>query len=174
MKSISVEELKQIIQTEKGNSNVDFINVCTPAEYAEKHISGVRNVPLADISNHISELKDKRVVYVHCRSGNRSAKAIELLSSLGVQAELVNVAGGLIAWGEAGFPTTSTTTRLPIMRQTFIAAGILILVGTLSAIALDPRFLIVPLIVGSGLTFAGITGWCGMSYALAKMPWNRA
>ncbi len=35
------------------------------------------------------------------------------------------------------------------------------------------RFYAVPAFVGAGLTFAGITGWCGMAKLLALMPWNR-
>jgi hypothetical protein len=27
--------------------------------------------------------------------------------------------------------------------------------------------------VGAGLTFAGISGFCGMAHLLALMPWNR-
>ena len=35
-------------------------------------------------------------------------------------------------------------------------------------------FAVVPLLLGCGLLFAGITGTCGMAILLAKMPWNRS
>jgi hypothetical protein len=60
------------------------------------------------------------------------------------------------------------------MRQVQIIAGGLSALGALLALAVNPRFAVVPLLIGSGLLFAGITGACGMALLLAKMPWNRA
>lgn len=173
MKHISVASLKEIIDAEKDNPAIDFVNVCTPAEYKEKTIPGTRNVPLDEIDQHIDEFREKKRIYIHCRSGKRGARAIERLSALGLSAELINVEGGLLAWDEAGFPTDSQTNRLPIMRQTFIAAGALILLGYALSLMFHPSFIFVSVFVGVGLLFAGATGHCGMSYVLARMPWNR-
>lgn len=173
MTEITIDAFKEVIGAEKSNPSVDFINVCTPAEYKEKHIAGVRNVPLDELSKRVSEFSGKKTIYVHCRSGNRSAKAIDLLKSLGVKAELVNVSGGLLAWGKAGFETLSLTNRMPIMQQTLLAAGSLVLAGYVLSAFVHPAFIYLSVFVGAGLTFAGVTGWCGMSYALAKMPWNK-
>lgn len=173
MTEITIEAFKEVIGAEKNNPSVDFINVCTPTEYEEKHISGVRNVPFDEISKRVNEFSGKKTIYIHCRSGNRSSQAINLLKSLGVKAELVNVSGGLLAWGKAGFETMSLTNRMPIMQQTLLAAGSLVLVGYVLSAFVHPFFIYLSVAVGAGLTFAGLTGWCGMSYALAKMPWNK-
>ena len=77
MKHVTVNAFKEIINTEQNNPSVDFINVCTPAEYKEKHIRGVRSVPLDDIEKRVSEFSDKKTIYVHCRSGRRGVQAIE-------------------------------------------------------------------------------------------------
>ena len=172
MKHISVQAFKEVVAAEDKNPSVDFINVCTPAEYKEKHIPGVRNVPLDDLADHLDELKTKQTVYIHCRSGNRGKKAIEKLQQLGLQGELVNVEGGLVAWSEAGYITGSLTKRMPIMQQTLLTAGSLILLGYALSL-INPSFIYVSVFVGAGLTFAGLTGWCGMSQLLARMPWNR-
>jgi rhodanese-related sulfurtransferase len=174
MKHISVQALKQVLQTEQSNNSVDFINVCTPVEYAEKHIDGIRNVPLDTLAKQVSDFDGKQTIYVHCRSGNRSKQAIALLSSLGVTAELVNVEGGLMAWDDAGFDTQTITNRLPIMRQVFIVAGSLILIGQLLSVIHTPSWTWISTIVGIGLTFAGVTGWCGMYRVLSLMPWNKS
>lgn len=173
MTEITIDAFKEVIGAEKNNPSVDFINVCTPTEYKEKHIAGVRNVPLDEIATRVGEFSDKRTVYIHCRSGNRAARAIDLMKSLGVKAELVNVSGGLLAWGKAGFDTVSLTSRMPIMQQTLLAAGSLILVGYVLSAFVHPAFIYLSVFVGAGLSFAGLTGWCGMSYALSKMPWNK-
>lgn len=172
MRHISVQSFKEVVEAEAGNSAVDFINVCTPAEYKEKHISGVRSVPLAEIESRATEFEGKQTVYVHCRSGKRAAAAIEALQKAGVTAELVNVEGGLLSWDEAGFATQSHTNRLPIMRQVLLVAGLLVLTGCVLGWFVSEAFYLVAGFVGTGLTFAGATGWCGMSYLLAKMPWN--
>ncbi len=88
MKHISVPSFKEVIDAERNNPSVDFINVCTLDEYNEKHIAGVRSVPLDEIEQHLAEFKDKKTIYVHCRSGRRGVAAAEKLAALGVQAEL--------------------------------------------------------------------------------------
>lgn len=173
MKHISVQTFKEVVESEANNSTVDFINVCTPAEYKEKHIKGVRSVPLDTLHTKVDELNKKKTVYIHCRSGNRGRQAIEKLQSLGVTAELVNVEGGLLAWEEAGHETGSHTSRLPIMRQVFIGAGGLVFLGILLTHFVDYSFILLPLFVSGGLLVSGITGWCGMALLLAKMPWNK-
>lgn len=173
MKHISISAFKEVIESEASNSTVDFINVCTPAEYKEKHIKGVRSVPLDILHSKVDELNRKKTVYIHCRSGNRGRQAIEKLQSLGVTAELVNVEGGLLAWEEAGHETGSHTSRLPIMRQVFIGAGGLVLGGVLLTYFVGDAFILVPLFVSLGLLVSGFTGWCGMALLLSKMPWNK-
>lgn len=175
MKHISVDTFKTLLSVEANNPSVAFINVCTPQEYREKHIAGVQNIPLTDLSTRIAELRDKRTIYVHCRSGRRSQQALELLQREGLEAELVNVDGGLIGWEAAGLPTASlTASGIPLMRQVLLAAGLLILLGFVLAWTVSPWFLSIALVVGLGLSFAGLTGWCGMAFLLAKMPWNKA
>ena len=173
MKHININSFKEVVEAEKNNPSVDFINVCTSAEYKEKHIAGVRSVPLDTLAQHVNEFKDKKTIYIHCRSGKRGATAVEKLASLGVKAELVNVEGGILAWEEAGFNTKSISTRLPIMRQVFFSAGVLVIVSHILATFVDPSFIYLSLFVGLGLFVSGTTGWCGMAILLAKMPWNK-
>lgn len=173
MRHISVDSFKEVVLAERGNTSIDFINVCTPAEYKEKHIEGVRSVPLDALAAHVHEFQGKQTVYVHCRSGRRAEQAIATLQSLGVTAELVNVEGGLLAWDEAGHPTRSLTNRMPIIRQVLLSAGMLVLLGLLLGWFVHPFLLGITTFVGAGLVVAGATGWCGMAFLLAKMPWNK-
>lgn len=173
MKHINIHSFKEVLHTEKNNSTVDFINVCTPVEYKEKHIRGVRSVPLDELDKHLEEFKDKKTIYVHCRSGARGRKAIEVLESLGVKAELVNVEGGILAWDQAGFGTDSVSNKIPLMRQVFLSAGILVLSGYIASLFIHPQFILLSAFVGAGLTVSGLTGWCGMAILLSKMPWNK-
>ena len=62
---------------------------------------------------------------------------------------------------------------MSLERQVRIAAGALVALGTLAAILFSNYFLAIPLIIGSGLVFAGITDTCFMGMQLAKMSWNQ-
>jgi len=59
------------------------------------------------------------------------------------------------------------------MRQVQIVVGALSAAGTILALAVNRWFAVLPLVIGCGLLFAGVTGTCGMALLLARMPWNR-
>ncbi len=59
------------------------------------------------------------------------------------------------------------------MRQVQITAGSLVVIGVVLGLVVTPGFLAIPAFIGSGLVFAGASGWCGMAKLLARMPWNR-
>ena len=42
------------------------------------------------------------------------------------------------------------------------------------AVAVDPRFVWLPMLMGAGLIFAGVSGLCPMMNLVARLPWNRA
>jgi rhodanese-related sulfurtransferase len=60
-----------------------------------------------------------------------------------------------------------------MMRQVQIVAGSLVLAGVLLGWLISPYFFGLAAFVGAGLTFAGISGFCGMAKLLAFLPWNR-
>ena len=86
----------------------------------------------------------------------------------------VLVEGGTQAWIEAGLPVNRGQSRvLPLMRQVQITVGFLSAAGALLALTVNKFFALIPLVVGCGLLFAGVTGFCGLALVLAKMPWNQ-
>jgi len=81
------------------------LDVRDPAEFAQGHIPNARNIPVAKLGERLAELdkfKDRTVVAV-CASGVRSAKACGELKKAGF-AKVVNLAGGIGAWTQAGLP----------------------------------------------------------------------
>lgn len=171
MKEISVQEFKDVLGTH--TKETAYINVCTPIEYTEEHIDGVQNIPLDALSSNINTLSKYKTIYVHCKTGNRGKQAAELLQSSGIASEIIHVSGGIQAWKDAGLSTIMTRGRLPLMRQTLLAAGMLVTFSILGTLFVHEYFIGLALFIGCGLMFAGVTGWCGMSLFLAKMPWNK-
>ncbi len=75
---ISSEEAKRWVK-----NGAVLVDVRTPGEYADGHIDGAINIPLADLAARTQELSGKQVV-LYCRSGNRSHTAQQLLKERGV------------------------------------------------------------------------------------------
>jgi rhodanese-related sulfurtransferase len=70
-------------------------------------IPGGTLVPLGELEQRQGELRGDRPLLVVCRSGNRSGKACARLLELGFEAP-TNLAGGMLAWNEAGLPVERT------------------------------------------------------------------
>ena len=64
-------------------------------------------------------------------------------------------------------PIVDRRQPIELQRQVQIAAGALAFIGTLLALTVSIWFLVVPLVVGTGLMFAGLTGLCGMALPAA-------
>jgi rhodanese-related sulfurtransferase len=82
------------------------IDVREPGEFAQSHILNARNVPLGELEARIKDLerfKEKPVI-VSCATGNRSGSAASILRKRGFT-NVVNLAGGVAAWQQAGLPT---------------------------------------------------------------------
>lgn len=97
---IDVTELAR--ERERGAPLVD---VRQPDEWEEFRAPGAQLIPLGELPERVEEVPTDGTVYVICKSGGRSAKAVEYLRTQGVDA--VNVAGGSLAWREAGNPVES-------------------------------------------------------------------
>ena len=57
------------------------------------------------VAERVDELPTDATVYVICKTGARSGRAVEFLLANGIDA--VNIAGGTLAWREAGNPVES-------------------------------------------------------------------
>jgi rhodanese-related sulfurtransferase len=171
--SISPAELHRCLQ---AGQPAELLDVRTPPEYAAAHVAGAQLCPL-DRLDAAAFLRQRAPeappLYVLCQSGGRAAKAVEQLRAAGGD-RVVLVEGGTQAWIDAGLPVERGATKvLSLMRQVQIVVGLVSGSGAALALWVDPRFAVLPLLMGAGLLFAGLTGTCGLALLLAKMPWNR-
>lgn len=151
----------------------DLIDIRETQEYAEVSVPGARLAPLSIIAKHPlrAACAPEQPLIFTCRSGKRTEKNAELLERLaGRGASMLE--GGVDAWEKAGLPVERTPGPLPMFRQIQIGAGGLVLLGVLGSAVWHPMFWLSAL-VGAGLVFAGLTGYCGLGMLLAKMPWNQ-
>ncbi|QGU05566.1 rhodanese-like domain-containing protein [Corynebacterium comes] len=84
-------------------AGAQLIDVREADEYAEGHAPTAKLIALSEFTSRVGELDPDRDIYIICRSGGRSGQACEYLSQAhGLDA--INVAGGTLAWIEAGLP----------------------------------------------------------------------
>ena len=101
MREMTPRELKAKIE-----SGDDFllIDVREPHEFELCKIPGARLIPLNSIPHHMSELDPDGEIVLQCRSGRRSADALQFLQANGFT-NLWNLKGGILAWADDVDPT---------------------------------------------------------------------
>src|SRR3989441_2165449 len=92
---MQVEELKQ--RLDRGDDLL-VLDVREPHEYQICNING-HLIPLGDLPNRVNELDTSKEIVAHCRSGVRSAKAVNFLRQAGFK-KVNNLAGGILAWAD--------------------------------------------------------------------------
>jgi sulfur-carrier protein adenylyltransferase/sulfurtransferase len=81
-----------------------LLDVREPHEYQIARIPGSKLIPLGDLPKSIDELPRNEEIAIHCKSGGRSQKAVDLLKASGFT-NVKNVAGGITAWSDKVDPT---------------------------------------------------------------------
>jgi rhodanese-related sulfurtransferase len=153
--------------------SVTLIDIREPDEHAREHIAGAVSVPLSALQKSHLSLATHGDIIFHCKSGMRTSSNCARLAQQ-VEGPAFMLAGGLEAWKRAGLAvTTKAGAPIEVMRQVQIAIGLFVLAGVVLTLTVHPGFIAIPAVMGAGLTFAGISGWCGMARLIALAPWNR-
>jgi len=79
------------------------IDVRTPREREQKHISGSLGVPLNHLAEKFGEIPKDRALLVYCAGGYRSSIAASLLQRGGFE-HVSEIAGGIVGWEAANLP----------------------------------------------------------------------
>lgn len=80
--------------------DVVLIDVREDDEWAEAHVAHASHVALGTVPEHLDRF-DGDPTYVICKAGGRSMRACEFAAGHGHR--VVNVAGGMLAWQQAGY-----------------------------------------------------------------------
>lgn len=98
---ITATELKRKVD---AGEDPFILDVRNPVEYEICRLEGSTLVPLNELMQRASELDSSREIIVHCKSGARSARAIEQLQTMGFR-KLKNLKGGILAWSDEVDPS---------------------------------------------------------------------
>ncbi len=81
-----------------------LVDVREPHEYRIGNIPAAKLIPLGDLEKRVGELNAADEIVVHCKSGGRSAKAVEFLQKSGYK-RARNMTGGILAWSDKVDPS---------------------------------------------------------------------
>ncbi|MEM8836321.1 MAG: MBL fold metallo-hydrolase [Planctomycetota bacterium] len=86
-----------------GSGDVALLDVRRRSEFDEGHIADAVNIAHTRLAGRMDEVPQGARLLVNCRSGKRSARASAYLKRAGYEA--INLAGGMLAWDDAGLPS---------------------------------------------------------------------
>jgi rhodanese-related sulfurtransferase len=171
----AIKSVTPVIAKQMMDDGALLIDIRQPEEFAREHIDRAQLHPLSMLtagSERLVFTASSKIIF-HCLSGMRSTQNAALLASAVAPAQVYLLAGGLNAWKKAGLPVQiSHQQPLDIMRQVQIAAGSLVVIGVILGYSANIGFFVLSGLVGVGLIFAGVSGYCGLARLLLTMPWN--
>ena len=98
-----IEPVEVKAKIDRGDPFV-LIDVREPHEYQICKIPYARLIPLGDLPKRVNELNSADEIVAHCKSGVRSAKAVDFLKQAGFR-KVRNMKGGILAWSDKVDPT---------------------------------------------------------------------
>lgn len=98
---IEAEELAQRLQS---GAPLHLIDVREPHELQISRLEGAELIPLGQLASRMSELDSAEEMVLFCKSGTRSARALEVLISAGFR-RAKNLKGGINAWAREVDPS---------------------------------------------------------------------
>ena len=97
---ITPRELKT--RLDRGD-DLFILDVREPHEFQICNLNG-NLIPLGELPRRVHELDSSREIVAHCRSGKRSAEAVDFLRKAGFR-KILNLKGGILAWSDEVDPS---------------------------------------------------------------------
>jgi len=94
----------ELVERLKQGDPIRLLDVREPHELQISRLEGATLIPYGQLAARLSELNSAEELVVFCKSGNRSAYALELLASAGFR-KIKHLEGGINAWAEAVDPS---------------------------------------------------------------------
>ncbi|MFC4022361.1 rhodanese-like domain-containing protein [Oceanobacillus longus] len=89
-KEVKVSQVRELVETSSF-----IINAREKGEYRSGHLKNAVNIPLSEFRERLEEIPKDQLVYIHCRSGQRSYNIVIVLENLGY-ANVFNISGSFL------------------------------------------------------------------------------
>lgn len=100
--TLPAEVTPKMVEELRATGEIVIIDVREPEEFALGRIPGATLIPLGELAERTDEVPTDKPVVMVCRSGNRSAQAVQILQKAGFT-NIHNMTGGMIAWTAEGY-----------------------------------------------------------------------
>ncbi|HXZ43184.1 MAG TPA: rhodanese-like domain-containing protein [archaeon] len=107
---VTVDQAQELIHKHTRDATFVIMDVRTPQEFADGHLSGAMNVNVMapDFERQLGALDRGKTYLVYCRTGNRSAQAIRVLERLGFRS-VYHMFEGIVGWQKKAFPLVKSS-----------------------------------------------------------------
>ena len=101
--ALSPKEASKLVETHTGDSDFVILDIRTPGEYQAGHIPDAILIDFYSTAfvDQINRLDKTKAYLVHCRSGNRSGRSMELFRKLKFN-KIYHMSSGIIGWNSEG------------------------------------------------------------------------
>ncbi len=98
-------EAEGVMRQHQGNPAFVILDVRTDGEFRQGYIKGATllDYHAPDFRKRFAELDRDAIIFMYCRSGNRSSRVLNMADELGFKA-VYDLRGGILAWNAAGLP----------------------------------------------------------------------
>ena len=106
IEDVTAQEANTLIQDNLDNPDFVIVDVRTPEEYDEEHVEKAINIDFRseNFRDEIDKLKKDKTYLIYCRSGRRSADALNIMKELDFT-RIYHMNGGILEWLDEGLPT---------------------------------------------------------------------
>jgi len=103
--ALSPKEASTLIEKHKGDSDFVILDIRTPGEYQSGHLQNAVMIDFfsKSFADEIGRLDKEKSYLVYCRSGNRSARSMDLFRKLQFQ-KVYHLSTGINGWNSEGLP----------------------------------------------------------------------
>ena len=103
--ALSPTEASDLIEKHKGDANFIILDIRTPTEYQRGHLKDAIMIDYYSnaFANDIDRLDREKTYLVYCRSGNRSARSLDLFKKLEFK-KIYHLSPGIKGWISEGLP----------------------------------------------------------------------
>jgi rhodanese-related sulfurtransferase len=123
--TIDTQDAYNLIQRNINNPDFVILDVRTADEFNTGHLAGAINIDYtsAQFTADVSLLDKSKQYLIYCATGVRGAAATQIMVGLGFS-NVQNMAGGITAWIQDGYPTTAPATTTPSTASTQSGNGL--------------------------------------------------
>ena len=107
---VTVSQARELIQQRARDAEFVILDVRMPEEFAQGHLPGAVNVNLMapEFERRLGALDRGKTYLVYCRTGSRSARAIQAMERLGFRS-VYHMFEGIVGWQKKGIPLSRTS-----------------------------------------------------------------